>query len=282
MEFVAKVNNQIEEIVKGSPSILSASYQKTQNKNRTNQAFISIIIPAYQEEKILGEMLELISPIVKNKRNYEIIISDGNSDDSTIDIARKYTDKIVIHQNNYRQTISEGRNNGAKVARGDVFVFINADTFPEDPVSFFEYIENWANGNEESSDAAALACYVTYLPNESIFKDRVFYFLHNNYVAFLNLVNLGMGRGECQIVRRWAFEAVNGYNQNIMAGEDFDLYRRISKRGKVRFIRSLRVCESPRRFRKYGYLRIVWQWSLNSLSVWFFGKSVSKEWEAVR
>ena len=91
-----------------------------------------------------------------------------------------------------------------------------------------------------------------------------------------------MGRGECQVVRRDIFEKVQGYNDRIVAGEDFDLFLRISKISKVIFERKMLVYESPRRFRKYGYLKTIFFWFVNSLTVWWFGKSVSKEWEAVR
>jgi hypothetical protein len=91
-----------------------------------------------------------------------------------------------------------------------------------------------------------------------------------------------MGRGECQIVRANAFKAVKGYNPYIAAGEDFDFYSRIAKIGKVSFAKEIRVLESPRRFRKYGYMSVLLSWTLNSLSVMLRGKSVSRVWEAVR
>jgi hypothetical protein len=95
---------------------------------------------------------------------------------------------------------------------------------------------------------------------------------------------MGMGRGECHIVRADVFWKINGYNESLAAGEDYDLYRRIkkSKLGKIKFLNDIIVYESPRRFRKYGYLKVFGEWTKNSLSVFFKNKSASKVWEEVR
>ncbi|HOQ48801.1 MAG TPA: glycosyltransferase [Candidatus Kapabacteria bacterium] len=241
---------------------------------------LSLIIPTFQEEKLLEEQLKRFSPEIRKKYNFELIVSDGGSTDKTVEIAKKYADKIVLHDCDKRQTIAAGRNNGASVAIGDVLVFLNADSYPADLDKFFSEILAWAN--DTSDCCGAIACYVSGFPSEIRFKDKVFYFLHNQYVAFLNFIGLGMGRGECQIVRRSIFEQVGGYNNEIVAGEDFDLYRRINKVAKVKFCRNIVVLESTRRFRKYGYFKTLLYWGLNAVTVMLFNKSITKEWEAVR
>ncbi|MFP4369075.1 MAG: glycosyltransferase [Candidatus Kapaibacterium sp.] len=243
---------------------------------------ISVIIPVYREEKLIEWHLKHFTKELKKKYDFELIVSDGGSNDRTVEMADKYADKIVVHQEERRQTISEGRNRGAEIASGDILVFLNADSIPADLDKFFEMITLWSAYRGAYSDSDALACPVTAFPDEIILKDKIFYTLHNGYVRLLNKLGMGMGRGECQIVRRDVFKRVNGYNQHIVAGEDFDLYRRIAAIGEVSFAKEIHIYESPRRFRKYGYIRTVFYWTLNSLSVWFFGKSVSQEWEAVR
>lgn len=249
---------------------------------KTELFSISVIIPVLQEEKILESTLRLYTSELRKKYNIEIIVSDGGSKDRTIYIAEKYADILVKHEGNHRQTIAEGRNKGGEVSMGDVLVFINGDTFPQNPEHFFRFIQGWCNGNTSNKNASALACPVYVAPAEILFKDKVFYKLHNFYIWSLISIGLGMGRGECQIIKRDEFFKVGGYNPSIAAGEDFDLFRRISKIGKIGFAKEILVYESPRRFRKYGYLRILLSWTINSLSVIFRGKSVSKEWEAVR
>ena len=271
---------RIDHRINGKSKSLSFLDDKTTSYKAHAQ--LSVIIPTYMEEKILLENIKVFTGELKKKYNLELIISDGGSSDNTVEISKEYADKIVIHNLKERQTIAGGRNKGTEVARGDVLIFLNADSTPENPDSFFEEIYNWALETGKYKNYDALATYVTSFPEETIFKDKLFYTLHNSYVRFLNLIGLGMGRGECQIVRADVFRKVSGYNEKIAAGEDFDLYRRISHVGRIGFAKNLRVLESPRRFRKYGYLKVVSSWTVNSLSVWIFGKSVSKEWEAVR
>lgn len=243
---------------------------------------ISVIVPVLNEEKILEQCLKLFTEETKRKYGLELIISDGGSSDRTIEIAKKYADKIVVHDKPYRQTIAEGRNRGAEIAEGHTFIFINGDTVPTDLNIFLEIIYNWSNSNGRYSEYSALACPVKISPEERIWSDRVFYTFHNNYVKILNSIGFGICRGECQVVKKTAFTKAGGYNNKIIAGEDFDFYKRLSKIGSVKFVKELVVYESPRRFRRYGYLIIFWAWIVNSLSVLIFGKSVSKEWEPVR
>lgn len=241
---------------------------------------ISIIIPTYQEEKILSSLKSIYTKEIKSKYNCEIIVSDGGSTDDTIKIAKEFADKIVEHKSEKRQTIAEGRNKGAEVAEGNILIFINADTYPASFADFMQAVHEWSV--ESNNNYGAIACYVSGFPHEINTKDKIFYFLHNSFVKTLNIIKLGMGRGECQIVRKDLFYKVNGYNPNIVAGEDFDLFRRISKHTKILMNSKFLVYESPRRFRKYGYLKTIWFWLINALSIMFAGKSYSKEWEAIR
>jgi predicted glycosyltransferase involved in capsule biosynthesis len=91
-----------------------------------------------------------------------------------------------------------------------------------------------------------------------------------------------MGRGECQVIKKKFFDLVNGNNTELTAGEDFDLFKRISRHGKILFAKDLCVYESPRRYRKIGYSGVTWLWIKNSLSIIFRNKSLSKDWEQVR
>lgn len=274
-EFIEKRNGSASNSPKarGEESLAATAEKKP---------FASVIIPVFREEKLLEKTLRVYDDSLRNEFDFELIVSDGGSDDRSLEIAEKYADKIVRHEESRRQTIGEGRNKGAELAEGDIFVFINADTIPENPREFFEEIRLWAIGESKYSGAAALACPVSVDKSERLPKDDVFYACHNFYVRALNAFGVGMGRGECQIVRAEAFEAAGGYDPSIAAGEDFDLYRRISIKNKVAWHPKIRALESPRRFRKFGYLKIIASWTVNALTVMLCGKSVSDEWEAVR
>ena len=212
----------------------------------------------------------------------ELIVSDGGSTDATLDIARKHADVVVLHEEPRRQTIAEGRNQGACNAKGDVLVFINGDTVPKNLDVFTACLAAFAIRTGRYARASALACPVGFADSEQQFRDRVFHVVYNSYVRLLSLLRVGAGRGECQVVRREMFERVGGYRKELVAGEDFDLFARIGLRGRVLFAHELHVIESPRRFRKFGYLRVLGSWTVNALSVMFTGRSSSDEWEPVR
>jgi len=86
----------------------------------------SIIIPALNEEILLPGILDQLNdPLLKSKYKYEIIVSDGGSNDHTIEIAHKVADAVKIHEKDYKQNIAQGRNEGAKLAKGEILVFLN-------------------------------------------------------------------------------------------------------------------------------------------------------------
>ncbi len=92
---------------------------------------ISVIIPAFNEEKYIGRTLETIksglSQVLPKSMSWEIIACDNNSTDNTADIASKHGAKLVSVDENQ---ISLAQNCGAKFARGDWLLFIDADTLP--------------------------------------------------------------------------------------------------------------------------------------------------------
>jgi glycosyltransferase involved in cell wall biosynthesis len=234
------------------------------------------------EEKLLDGTLSIYTRELRSRYRAELVVSDGGSTDTTVEIARRHADVIVQHTDERRQTIAEGRHQGALASTGTILVFINGDTVPADVDRFFQTITDFADRKGAYARASALACPVHVGPHERKPLDTVFHSLQNGYTRLLNLFRLGAGRGECQVVRREVYDLVGGYRTELAAGEDFDLFARIGLKARVRFAPELLVFESPRRFRKFGYLRILYWWSLNALSVLFTGHSSSDEWEAVR
>jgi glycosyltransferase involved in cell wall biosynthesis len=239
---------------------------------------ISIIVPTLNEEKLILQVLRQFEPGLKDKFNLEVIVSDGGSKDSTLNFINGYADKVLVHKENYKQNISQGRNQGALNSKGDVLIFLNADTLISDINMFFDKVLKVF----EKKNVVAIACPVKVFRDEEILKDKVFHFTYNNYVRVLNKFFMGMGRGECHIIKKDAFIKVGHYNEEMYAGEDFDLYKRLKKIGKIVFLKEITIYESPRRYRKFGYLKVFWDWTRNSVWITLFKKSISKDWEEVR
>jgi glycosyltransferase involved in cell wall biosynthesis len=239
----------------------------------------SVVIPALNEEKLILNLLSVFTPALKNKYQIDVTLSDGGSSDSTLELSRHRVDRLIEHKEDFKQNISRGRNSGAMNSPGDVLIFLNADTFiPDADVFFKRVVEILRDGR-----VSAIACPVYVFPAEEKFFDKVFHAVYNLYIRLLNNLVMGMGRGECHIIRKDRFMKEGGYNEKFMAGEDFDLYRRIKRSGgKIFFAGDLKVYESPRRYRKYGYTRVLTAWIKNAFYILLFGRSASKEWEPVR
>jgi hypothetical protein len=82
-------------------------------------------------------------------------------------------------------------------------------------------------------------------------------------------------------VRGSSFREVNGYNVNIVHEEDSDFFKRLRKIGKLYFFSKLVVYESPRRYRKVGYITLLLQGVYSLVFQRIFKKNVFKEWRRI-
>src|SRR3989344_7393079 len=97
---------------------------------------ISIVIPALNEEKYLPKLMECIK--AQTYRDYEVIVADADSIDRTKNIAKAYKCKIAKGG-----MPAVGRNNGARMAKGEIILFLDADVqfnknFLKDALDEFE------------------------------------------------------------------------------------------------------------------------------------------------
>lgn len=239
---------------------------------------ISIIIPTLQEEKLIRHTLEQFTDALRQKYDLEVIVSDGGSTDQTLTLARNRADVLVESVNGCPQNISIGRNLGAEVARGEILMFFNADVRIADPALFFAHML----GVIRDETVSAATCNVLIYPEEEGTVDRLFHRFFNWYCRFLNQCGMGMGRGECHVIRREMFRKIGGYNRKMAAGEDYELFVRLRHTGRVHFDRMLTVYESPRRYRQLGYAAVMLLWFLNGLTALAFHRSIVKRWKPVR
>jgi glycosyltransferase involved in cell wall biosynthesis len=124
------------------------------------------------EEKNLKRCLDALNPILKNN-HVELIIVDTGSKDSTVEIAREYTDKVYIHP--WDNNFSEIRNITISYAKGKYILIIDADEVIENALLLYDYINDPALKsyntyilkikNFDSSGA------FTVLPQERVFKN---------------------------------------------------------------------------------------------------------------
>jgi len=236
----------------------------------------SIIIPAKNELSNFKRIL----PSYKKLRgifDFELIVADGKSDDGTIEYAENYADKVEVKTKKERETIGEGRNRGAAVASGDVFIFLDAGVIVDDMENFFHTVL----AAFDDPNVIAATTNVRIDPKVALWQDKVVHEMINGIVHLWNVFGWGAGKGEVQLIRASAFKESGGYNEKLVAAEDNELYRRLAKKGKIVFLKELQVFDDPRRYRKEGYARVVGKWMLNQMSVMLTGHSYSKEWKRV-
>lgn len=89
---------------------------------------ISIIVPAYNAEKFIGNTID--SVLNQTYKNFELIIVNDNSKDNTIKIIKEYDDKrIKLVESDINHGAAMSRNIGIKKASGRYITFIDADDY---------------------------------------------------------------------------------------------------------------------------------------------------------
>lgn len=240
---------------------------------------ISIIIPTLKEEKAIGLILNSLKSNLQIP--HEIIVSDGGSRDKTVEIAKQYTNKVVVFSGPNRQTIAQGRNDGAKTATGNFLVFLDADCSIPDPNQFFKIaLANF----ETNKNLVALAGQILVKPEEETRTDKFFFGLMNFLTRIKNnKFNSGdAAGGEFQMIRSDSFKLVNGYREDLVTREDRDLFKRLSKIGKVTSNPELIVYHTGRRAHQVGWSRLVVLFLINTVHFHIFDKVFSKEWTEIR
>src|SRR5258708_33055975 len=112
--------------------------------------------------------------------------------------------------------------------------------------------------------------------------DKIVFSIFNLFnIISNNIFRIGAAVGEFQMVRKDIFEKVGGYDEKLVASEDYDFFRKISKVGKTYFAKDIVIYHTGRRAHTIGWSRLLYQWISNGLSVLFFKKAVNTEWEEI-
>lgn len=236
----------------------------------------SIIIPAKNELGSFKKNLHQFDAL-RGVFTHELIIADGASTDGTIEFSRTVADRVEVKTKTGRETIGEGRNRGAAVARGEILMFFDAGVRIPDIRFFCTEVRRAF----DDPRVVAVTVPVTIYPEHELLRDKIVHGIFNGMIRCMNIVGMGAAKGEAQIMRRSIFKKIGGFKQALAAGEDFDLYRRLAREGRVRYLSQLKAYDDPRRFRSYGYARVLFRSIRNDLWVRLFGRSWDSQWERV-
>lgn len=220
----------------------------------------TVVIPTLNEEKYIEKTLRsLMAQTIKP----EIVVVDSGSTDKTIEIARKYTDKILAGKKN----IAYNRQIGAEKASGEIIVTTDADCIhPRDWLSnLLKYFDDKSvvcvSGQTLPigfADARDISSYDSEIKEESNFLDFLCYFISNLILKLLNdLFGKALFRGSNVAYRKDAFLKVGGYDTRLLAREDSELTRRLGKTGKTIFDMGIKVYTSMRRRQNLGWFKTM-------------------------
>ncbi len=234
---------------------------------------ISLIIPAYNEEKYIGNCLD---HIFKNSHGkiFEIIVVDNNSSDKTAEIVKRYKNVKLITE--IKKGVTRARQKGYKESSGDILAYIDADNLIPPG-----WIETIMYEFKKDKKLASLSGPYRYY-DTSIFINLLIKIYWR--IAMLAYFTIGyMAIGGNFTIRREILEKINGFDTSInFYGDDTDTVRRAHKFGKTKFKFNFFLYSSARRFKGQGFLNTASKYILNFLSQVFFHKIVTKTYQDIR
>lgn len=209
---------------------------------------LSIIIPTLNEEKYLPKLLESIKK--QSFKNYEIIVADFNSKDKTRKIAKGCKCKLV---NGGKPSVA--RNNGAKIAKGELLLFLDADIIL--PSNFL--IPCISEFKKRGLDVATC---LFKLKDEKIMNNVLLFF--GNIVLYSSQRFDPRATGAFLLCKTTLFNRVKGFNKKLKQAEDHDFVKRCIKIGKFGVLKK-GLFLSMRRFEKEGRFKVLKKYAKSEL-----------------
>jgi glycosyltransferase involved in cell wall biosynthesis len=201
---------------------------------------LSIIIPTFNEEKYLPILLKSLKK--QTFKDFEVIVADNNSTDKTRIIAKNFGAKVVDGG-----MPAVGRNNGAKKAKRDWLLFLDADVVL--PPNFLKE----AILEIENKKFYIASCLMQPLSDKKI--DKLLHDVGNLYIKLLQKIS-PHAPGFCIFVKKEIHQSIGGFNEKMKMAEDHDYVLRASKKAKFGIIQSVLIPVSVRRLDKDGRLTI--------------------------
>jgi glycosyltransferase involved in cell wall biosynthesis len=235
---------------------------------------ISLIIPAYNEEQLIGSCLQSVVEHATDQLS-EIIVIDNASSDRTAEIARSFPGVRVVRE--AQKGLSYARQRGLQEATGDLLAFVDADC---------RLSPDWIHLVRDVFDG---------LPDTVCLSGRYCYY--DGSVLLRALLNIlwwlsaplayrlvgYMVVGGNFVAKKSALEAIGGFDLEIpFYGEDTDIARRLSSVGRVLFRMRFHNSSSTRRFVKEGVILSCARYVMNFLWPVIFHRPFSQSYLDVR
>jgi glycosyltransferase involved in cell wall biosynthesis len=212
---------------------------------------LSVIIPAFNEEKLLGNTLRQVrlalQVFARASWETELIVCDNNSSDNTNALARAEGAVVVFEPLNQ---IARARNTGAAAATGDWFIFVDADSCPS-PELFQDVLAAIQSGE-------CLAGGSTVIPDDE----------HPHAVRVMRFWNwvsrtFSLLAGSFIFCEAAAFRQIGGFSDQLFASEELDLSKRLKRlcrkqRKRLIILSQHPLLTSARKLHLYTRLELLW------------------------
>lgn len=177
----------------------------------------SIIIPTLNAELCISRTLKAVDDLGKERERSEIIIVDNGSFDRTLEIARRFSIKILSFPG---VNVSALRNRGAKHAKGEILAFLDADCIV--PKNWLEFVLPYF----DDPQTGAVGSISFHLPQKSTWVAKTWFLnLRETYGEADYLVSQNL------FISKRVFEEIGGFDESLISNEDCDLCYRLKQGG---------------------------------------------------
>jgi glycosyltransferase involved in cell wall biosynthesis len=196
-------------------------------------ASVTVVIPIYNGEQLIRETLDSI--FNQTYADYEVICVDDSSTDSSISILNEYRDRIlIVQQTNAGQ--AKARNTGAKHGTGKYLAFLDQDDrwYPH-------FLERHVAILEKNPDAVMVHCDMDWIDEiGNVICRSVSGSIRRTSKEKLTMTKLvGWDPNvlpSTMLLRRSAFDRVNGFDPELRCGEDIELLLRLHNEGRFMYV----------------------------------------------
>jgi glycosyltransferase involved in cell wall biosynthesis len=223
--------------------------------------FISVVIPALNEEKYIGPCLSSLRAQTYPRDLYEIIVVNNASTDRTAQIARRFGVKVVYEP---ERGVGRARHRGAHEARGGIIAGTDADTIA--PPTWLQQIAEAFDSN----DTLGAVTGPILVHDGNVFDRWGAKYVSNSATRLSYTVRRGVIIGNNFAVRTSDYWRVGGFDTSLRSAEDIDLGVRLTAVSRTMFDPNLVMYVSARRTRE-GYLKVLYRTSQDYVRVVFLG-----------
>ena len=182
---------------------------------------ISVIIPCLNEVNTIGSVVSAASDeLSKSGFDYEIIVVDNGSNDGSERVAKSHGANVIHSE---ARTIAGVRNAGVKISRGEVLLFLDADTVVQ-PGWGQAFRPEYKRMKENDN-------FITGSPAHA--PDNIQPILYSWYKALSDNVRDTHRATYHMIVSRKTFKKIGGFDENFITNEDFNFCSQAKKHGVI-------------------------------------------------